>query len=303
MFLRYHTDIWNIGIVPLPIEQSLEGFSIEQEKIWWLPAGKPFTFIADPFGVWRDGNLHIFAESYDYRTKHGYIKGFILGSDYTIKEEFVALKEPWHLSYPFLIEDEGKIYMLPEAHRSGKLTLYQANQFPKIWEAVSIIDLGIPMVDASIIHFQGLWWMFFSPARNDKEKLDSLYIAYSETLKESWKLHSKNPVRQDIKSSRPGGTPVIYGNKVFLPTQDCSRTYGGAINWIRFDRLDTSNIETSIQSSLIPAMVSTFYKAGLHTVSTCGPHTLIDAKIIDNSPLRALVNIKRRWQRLLKRNR
>ena len=38
-------------------------------------------------------------------------------------------------------------------------------------------------------------------------------------------------------SSRPGGTPFRRDDALFLPVQDCSRTYGGAIRLLRIDAL------------------------------------------------------------------
>ncbi|MEI9904226.1 MAG: hypothetical protein WDN06_09755 [Asticcacaulis sp.] len=52
------------------------------------------------------------------------------------------MRQPYHLSYPSLIRDGGEIYMLPEAHRSGKLTLYRAERFPDRWAPAA--DIGFP---------------------------------------------------------------------------------------------------------------------------------------------------------------
>ncbi|MFO0068866.1 MAG: formyl transferase, partial [Alphaproteobacteria bacterium] len=46
-------------------------FSTSPPPVVWLESPRPFTFYADPFGIWRDGKLHLCVEAYDYRSKHG----------------------------------------------------------------------------------------------------------------------------------------------------------------------------------------------------------------------------------------
>lgn len=50
----------------------------------------------------------------------------------------VVLTEDWHLSYPFVFEHEGDIFMMPEGSRSGQLKLYRAVDFPNEWEVEQV---------------------------------------------------------------------------------------------------------------------------------------------------------------------
>jgi len=42
----------------------------------------------------------------------------------------VALAKPFHLSYPFLLEQNGDVLMVPESHKAGEIALYRAHAFP-----------------------------------------------------------------------------------------------------------------------------------------------------------------------------
>jgi hypothetical protein len=41
--------------------------------------------------------------------------------------------------------------------------------------------------------------------------------------------HENNPVKTDVRSARPGGTPHIDGEKLFRPAQYCAGEYGKKI--------------------------------------------------------------------------
>jgi len=74
----------------------------------------------------------------------------------------IALKEPWHLSFPCIFQYDGRVYMVPESSASGKVSLYSALDMPLQWKReVDILD--IPLVDASILEWEGHWYLFGSP--------------------------------------------------------------------------------------------------------------------------------------------
>jgi hypothetical protein len=272
-------DIWRVGVVPAPMAELIgSGAGRLDEAIWLPPEPRDFTFLADPFGLWRDGRLHLFVESFDYREWHGRIELLILGDDFTVIERRLALAEPWHLSYPFVFEADGASWMLPEAFRSGRLTLYRAAEFPDHWEPAAVLPLDSPAVDATPFFHDGLWWLFYSPSTDRLAKIGWLHLAYAERLTGPWRVHPRNPVRIDITSSRPGGTPLIVDGRIMIPMQDATRTYGGAIRPLWIDRLDPDGFAAEAGPPIMPPASFAPTTEGLHTLSACGPVTLIDAK-------------------------
>lgn len=277
------TDLWRPAIIRAPIAELIERGTMDGLPIRWLPTGRPFTFTADPFGLWRDGKLHIFVEAYDYRTRIGRIDVLIFDKDLELLDCAQSLCEPWHLSYPFIFESDGKTWLLPEAHRSGTLTLYRATTFPTGWEAVGTIALDSPAVDASPIFFEGRWWLLYSPSTSKVDKISRLHVAFADRLEGPWHLHPANPVRIDRTSARPGGRPFVAGNMIIAPMQDCSRTYGGAIRPLRITCLTPTRFEAEAGTAMTPPSTFAPYVDGLHTLSGCGDLTLIDAKRVDRT--------------------
>lgn len=275
-------DIWRCAIVAqAPADILAQG--LDDAAIHWLPEEPDFTFLADPFAVRDDGNLLLFAEQYDYRTRHGVIERLVFDHRLDLIAREPALREAWHLSYPFVFSGEGETWMLPEAHRSGALTLYRAHGRFAHWRPECVIALDCVPVDASILHHGGRWWLFYSSAASKRDKLGSLHVAWADRLCGPWTPHPGNPVRHDRASARPGGTPLVIGGRIMLPVQDCVDTYGGAIRPLWIDRLDETGFAATAGAPLALPPSAGRYGAGMHTLSACGDVTLIDVKRIDRS--------------------
>lgn len=276
-------DIWRIGLVEAPIaEVARHGFPPDA-PVHWLPEEGRLKFVADPCGVWLDGRLLLFAEAYDYRTRHGVIELIELGADFAPVRRSVVLREPWHLSYPQVFAADGDWWMIPEAHRSGALTLYRAAAFPHRWEPVVRLELDTPAIDATPFRHEGLWWLAYSPAGPQRWKQGRLHFAFAERLTGPWRRHSGNPVRNALASSRPGGTAWLENGFPRLPVQDCTRSYGGAVRVLKILELSPHRFETEASAPLRPPSSVGAYRHGLHTLSACGPVTLFDVKRVDRS--------------------
>ncbi|MFD2497807.1 hypothetical protein ACFSTI_01620 [Rhizorhabdus histidinilytica] len=165
---------------------------------------RPYSFLADPFGLWRDDRFHLFVERFDYRDRRGVIELIVHDAGLTPLYRCKILSERWHLSYPFVFEAEGQIWMLPEAHRSGGLTLYRCFDFPDRWQRAARIELDCVPVDATPFWHDGLWWLFYAAADDRHSKVAHLHVAFSERLTDGWRPHPANPVRRDPASARPG---------------------------------------------------------------------------------------------------
>jgi hypothetical protein len=304
MRLQFHwprvqaTDLWQVGVIAAPIAQVMAAEHVSSLPITWLPKPRPFTFIADPFAS-RDaqGNLCVLVEALDYREKRGEIHFYRYSPEMQLIDSGVAMRSKHHLSYPYLIAHAGETYMLPECYRSGVLTLYRAVEFPHRWEKVRDI-LPFPCIDASVIQYQGRWWMFYARPGENQRALRELHIAYADDLLGEWHQHPQNPVRIGLDASRMGGTPFEVAGTLFLPMQDCTRTYGGAINLLQIITLTPDSFAAECVKTIAPQGLNPEYPDGVHTLSACGELTLIDVKRILNSPRRWLINWQRRLRRL-----
>ena len=174
----------------------------------------------------------------------------------------VCLREPWHLSYPYIFKHGNKIYMLPEGSRSGSLRLYEAVNFPLEWSSVSVI-INKPLVDASIVRWHGHWYILASDPtlKEDSNANSNLVIYHSEQLlKGQWKQHVQNPVMIHGVSAgaRQAGRIISFNSTLYRFGQNCEQTYGKDIIAYRIDVLNTTAFsQTRINFSAGRSVVET----------------------------------------------
>lgn len=263
-------DDWHIGVIDAPIETVVapEG----EMRIRWLD-GRPGRFAADPFGLERDGVLHVFFEDYDQQMARGTISHIEIAADGTPGDPEPVLDPRVHTSYPFLVEDQGSVFLMPETAAAGKLVLYEAVEFPRRWRPAATLLEDVPAVDASVVEFGGGWWMFAT--RLDRGANHNLFIWHAPELTGPWTPHARNPVKTDARSARPGGTPFVSGGKLYRPSQDDSHGYGGRVVVNEVEIL-TPRAFAERPVRLIEPPHDSPYRDGLHTLSGAGTRTLVD---------------------------
>ncbi len=285
-------DIWRCGISRRSIAEIVVSGEIGNDVVW-LPVEPEFEFTADPFGHWVDDQLHVFVEHYDYRSRHGVIRKLLYDQELNLVGQMRCLSEPWHLSYPQIFQGEGQMWMLPEGYRSGHLTIYRDHGGLTDWRPEYRLALDFVPVDASILHHQDRWWLFYSPATSKGSRKGHLHVAWAERLCGPWTTHPGNPVRVDPGSSRPGGTPVVIDGRVMLPVQDCRVTYGGGVRPLWVEQLDEKSFVAEAGAPIsLPTSAGSFTD-GMHTLSACGDLTLFDVKRIDRSYRGLFIDFRR----------
>jgi hypothetical protein len=190
------------------------------------PARRSF---ADPFVVKAEGRSHIFFEDYDFGSGKGSISYVCVNGSGRATEPVTALERPYHLSYPFLFEHEGEHYMIPETSATRRIELYRAARFPDEWELERVLLDGVEAVDGTLIHRDGLFWLFASVGESGGPTVDELFLYSAESLAGEWKPHPKNPVVSDVRRARPAGRLFERDGRLIRPSQDCSWRYGSAI--------------------------------------------------------------------------
>jgi hypothetical protein len=276
--MQLKKDIWRCAIVPASMQEVLDRGSLEGWPLTWVPGSGNLRYHADPFGLWRDGQLCVFTEFFDYRDAVGRISVTVFDQAMQLVDQAEVLCEPWHLSYPFVFEAEGETWMLPEAFQSGGSWLYRAIDFPRRWERVRRIVLDDIALDATPVHDGTRWWLFYAPAYPQAHRLTHLCAAWADRIEGPWTPHPANPILAEPNGARPGGTPVLRDGLLHLPVQDCRGTYGAAVRILRFDVLTPDHV-VAVETTTIrsPASASPF-QDGCHTLSSAGDVTLIDVK-------------------------
>lgn len=277
----FRHELWAIGIAEAPIQRFLrEG---GRPKIKWLPARARNQYLADPFGIVRDGKRIVFAERFDHRRDKGWIVQIMLSDGPGDDPELTSLELETHLSYPFVFSDEGKLFGVPENFESGSISIYEVKVGkPSHWRKSGDLIADFPGIDSTLFFWDDHWWIFATD--RDTGPDSHLYAWYASTLEGPWSPHAQNPIKIDIRSARPAGTPFIDQGRLIRPAQDCSQTYGGRVALNRIVRLDPEGFDEATVAWVEPDPRGE-WPDGLHTLSHLGSMaTLVDGKRITFSP-------------------
>ncbi len=267
---------WNVGIISLPFEKlGQPGNHTIPEPIWLNSKTGKSVFHADPFGFIEDDTYHIVCEEYDYKNPKGILTSFQVDRQTNqILKKSVALEKNYHLAYPYLFEHEGVRYCIPENSEGGSVDLYRyENQDGKLVFEQTLVE-NLRAIDTSIFFHQGFWWLFFTDKTATNERLN---IWYAENLRGPYKSHANNPVKVDIRSSRPAGNPFFLKGTLLRPAQDCSVRSGRRISINQVLRLSPTEFVETEYATLNPSFTSEF-SDGMHTFCVIDGAIIVDGK-------------------------
>jgi len=275
-----YVEDWNAGIVCEPVHAFLQPRF--RPKIQWLTDANKGTFLADPFiqTVAEDRKLVLLEEF--HRTSH---RGVIVEMDLDAtgaprSSPREVIDNGVHMSYPYVIEHKGQLYCLPESWQSRGVSLYIFDERQRRWRAVGRLIEGFPAVDPTVVQHDGRWWLWCTNAED--EPGSKLFLWHALDIFGPWSPHLGNPVKVDVRSSRPAGRPFIFEGTLYRPAQDCSRSYGGGITINRVTRLSPAEFREEPAAYVEPWDRS--YPTGIHTLVGDGSLTMVDGKRLVLAP-------------------
>ncbi|MDQ3842854.1 MAG: hypothetical protein M3342_02400 [Bacteroidota bacterium] len=256
--------------------KSNNTFSSSTENFKALTPPKD-RFWADPFVISQDNRHYIFLEELLFKTKKGHISVIELDEQGNVLQSGNALERPYHLSYPFVFKYNGQYYMLPETGENKTIELYKCVSFPYQWEFVMNLMEGFHTADATLFYHANKWWLFCCIDSTGREvgMLDELHLFFSDDLfTQNWQPHPCNPINTNTKTARPAGNLFIYENEIYRPSQDCSGSYGKAINFNRIITLSETEYKEELVSKIIPGWEKNVERA--HTFNFNNQMTVMD---------------------------
>lgn len=264
--ILFRHDHWNVGVVDRPIEDFLD--ADEAPEIAWAEAPPRHSFRADPFGVAADGRTWILYEELDYRDARGRVVAEEWGEPGEVLRREVVSDGEIHLAYPYLLQENGRIYCVPETSESGRVYLLRAVEFPWRWEQAAVLLEGVRAVDSTVFRHGGRWWLFAADDRSRPRHV--LNAWHAETLLGKWTEHARNPIKVDVRCARPAGTPFRSEGRLYRPTQSGARRYGEALVLNRIETLTPARFEETAVRRIEPDPAGPC-PDGLHTLSRLGP--------------------------------
>ncbi|MDQ8726665.1 hypothetical protein [Bradyrhizobium sp. LHD-71] len=245
---------------------------------WNVVPDPQIRFYADPFPITWEGRAFVFVEELDHRVGKGIISAIEFGENGPAGPARPALEENWHLSYPFLIEHGGSLWMIPESIGNREVAIYKCVGFPDRWERFATLLSDIRLSDATITRHNGLYYLFGTLWDGAGGYSDTLAIYYSTDLFGPWQPHAANPVLVDRSSARPAGNLVMRNGRLWRPAQDCSAGYGSGLALAEIVDLTPSSFRQVVRKTLKPDRFWPGRK--LHTLNRAGRLEVIDGSRI-----------------------
>jgi hypothetical protein len=294
MFRKIISQFKKGRILPRAWKRLLSYFYFEQwiillaqvesgEKPTWkdfkrLPP-PPDRIWADPFIWTQENKYYVFIEEMPFSTNRGHISCLTFDRQLNLLSNDIVLERQYHLSYPFLFEYDGELYMLPETGENRSIEAYRCTQFPNKWKFAKTLIPDIHAVDATLLEANGKWWLFASMANEDGIAWDTLNLYYADhPLSDSWTPHPCNPIVRDIRLARPAGEIFSRDGYLIRPSQDCFSRYGYATNFNRILKLTESDYAETCEATFTPPRLSRLIST--HTWSTVEGLTAIDAVML-----------------------
>jgi len=211
-------------------------------------------FWADPFVISKNGKHYIFMEEFLWKTNKGHITCLVINEKGKLIDSKVILNKPYHLSYPFIFEDHGMLYMIPESTDNKTIDLFECVSFPFEWRFKKTLLSSIHAVDTTVYYQDNRYWLFCGTKQNLSSTVyDELQIFYSDDLLgDHWTPHPKNPVVSDIKTARPAGKVFKLEGFLCRPGQIGVPDYGYGLSLNRITELSENDFSEEVYRTIIP---------------------------------------------------
>jgi hypothetical protein len=229
---------------------------------------------ADPFPFEKGERQFIFMEEIS-PTGHGRLVVSEIVAGRMSKAPTVIVEKPYHMSYPFVFDSEGEIYIIPETCQNCTVELYRAVRFPDEWTLQRVLVSGLRFVDTTPFFYEGLWYFFVTTADYESVARES-HLYYSDRLEGAWTSHPANPISSDVRRMRSAGRLFWRNGRLLRPVQDCSLDYGLAVRLMEVKTLTPEKyVEEEVEvidAGWHPQAICT------HTLNSSGGLEVIDGE-------------------------
>lgn len=260
-------------------------FCLERLKEYWY---------ADPFVYEAGGHTYCFFEMFDRKKCRGTIGVAKLKDDGSMAEPRVIIQEEFHMSFPYIIERSGQLYMLPETGAAGKFILYKCVDFPYKWHKVYEQAIEGRHVDCIEMPFNDKKYIVSSLEESENPLYTTLFFWDLEINQEVIKFSPsriKDAEQQFLLNKRNAGTLFNYHNIKVRPSQRSTQEqYGLNLCFNEITCFDgqryAENEFLELNNDNIILINSNKNILGAHTYASNGAYEVLDIKIEVYNPMK-----------------
>lgn len=267
---------WGIGVARIDIKNIIREKKNNLE-VSWLPMSSKTRSVADPFIFTAPGGaINILYEDFSMTddSKYGTLRLVKLNEQLNIISDKEIMNVQSHLSYPFVFKENGKTYIIPESRKQNKVSCYEYDFKTDSLVNEKVIVNNQPLLDSTIIKYNDKYWLFCTFG-DHKFEHSKLYIHYADSLSGTWQSHQGNPVKYNLKGSRPGGAIIEVDGQLYRPAQNCKDYYGQSLIINKITELTETSFKEEEYFELLPQKQCRFNR-GIHTINAADGVVVID---------------------------
>lgn len=276
-------NLWNIGFIEEGLSDTL---TKKKPKIHWVKKCINDRWFADPFILdVTDSEIIILAEEFCYNVHRGRIARLVIDRKTHEEKSFeIILELPTHLSFPFIIRKNGKIYLMPENSASGCSTVYEYNDANRKVTPLHHIAEE-PFADATIFELDGQSYLCTTMLPDSNSKSIKIYTLDKDDLKVVDRVAT---VEFPIVCGRNAGEVFSVDGQFYRPAQDCTKCYGHGVILQKMTIKEGKWVFEDV-NRFYP---NTFkYNQGLHTFNNYKGLIVIDARGFRNPIMGRLLTL------------
>ncbi len=237
----------------------------------------PGRYFADPFLASRDGRTVCFVEDFSFSKKRGWISAVEILDDKRYSILGPVIEEPFHMSFPYLFEHQGGLYMIPETNAANAIRLYKCTEFPLKWEFQKELMTDVRAADTMLFEHEGRWWLLTNIASPGSSDFGSQLHAFyaDEPSAETWTPHALNPIVFDSATGRNAGfLRLADGTPVRSRQRQGFDLYGAGFSLARIAELTPSTFREEQIAEVSPDFFPKLQ--GCHHLFSNGQYTVYD---------------------------
>ena len=254
-----YSQNWNIGFCEQTPDELIALKKLK--KVQWMKHPYRDRWFADPY-IYKvtDDEIVVFVEECPIVNPKGILCELHLDrKTKRLKERFVLLELDTHLSYPAIIEHDGKTYVYPENGASGRLYIYEYDaENHRLVNPRCILDEAL--ADSTILKHEDKYYLIATKVPETQEKA---YLYESNSLFGPYTQLSEAPVQSGRDCSRPAGNWFKALGQLYRPSQNCIGNYGAAISIMSVGELTPWSEEMLF--AVKPLCFR--YNRGIHTIN------------------------------------
>lgn len=274
---RKSIEEWNIGVLYHPIETLLLPKPNLNPR--WLPSPSLGQSRACPFGYMVDGHLNVVYEKRDELNRTTEISRLRPKRDNVLKRSRTMVAAEQRHSGSCVVSRPEGIFIVLCDHREHRVELHRVTNSNEGTERVCSL-IQEELLSPTLFEHEGRWWLMGTQVPSENA---SLHAFFADRMEGPYERHVLSPLKVDVRSARPGGSPFIHEGQLYRPAQDHGSEQGARIALMRVLELNPQRFREELVKTIGPLRGSA-WSQGMATLTCIDGYTLVDGMRRVNRP-------------------